>query len=375
MRLAGARRVLVLGGQELRSLLRDPVLLAFILYAFTVYVATAGGGLSLEVRDAAVAVADADRSATTRRILRAVRPPEFRPPRAIEPDRIADALESGRYTFVLDIPRGFERDLVSGEGARLQVHVDATAVSQAFLGAAHLTRVVGRAAPSDGAVPSEAVAPEARVRVRFNPNREGSWHVSVVELLFVVTLLSMVLPAASLLREREQGTTEHLLSMPIRPLELMLGKVWANGLVVLTGTALSVLLIVQGLFGAPFRGSWALFLLGTLLYQLATAGLGIVLATLARNVAQVALLSLLVVSPIMFLSGIWTPLESMPPVLQRAASLSPLRYYGELCLGVVFRGAGLDLVWPELLATAALGTALFSLGALRFRERFAAGGS
>lgn len=371
------RHVFWLGVKELTSVARDPVLLLFIVYAFTLYVATAGSGLSLEVRNASVAFVDRDRSPASRAVVRGLRPPQFQTPVEMEPRRAGRGLESGEHTFLLEIPAGFERDLVSGAGAELQLLVDATAVSQAFLGATYIERIAreavrGRTPGPQGSEPAPA---EARVRVRFNPNLEGSWHVSVVELLFVVTLLSMVLPAAALLREREQGTVEHLLSLPLRPLELMLSKVWANSLIVLAGTFLSLALIVQGLFDAPFRGSWGLLLLGTLVYQAATAGLGMLLATLARSVAQVALLSILVVSPMMFLSGAWTPLEAMPEPLRWLTRLSPLRYYAELAFGVIFRGAGITLVWKQLAGMTALGAALFALGALRFRGRFAAASS
>lgn len=370
--MSALRHVFWLGVQELKSTVRDPVLLLFILYAFTLYVATAGSGLSLDVRNASVAVIDRDRSPVSRALLRSLRPPEFQQPEEVSRRDAARGLERGTYTFLLEIPPGFARDVASGTGGELQLLADATAVSQAFLGATYIERIaraeVARRFPGDA---GESPA-EARVRIRFNPNLEGSWHASIVELLFVITLLSMVLPAAALLREREQGTVEHLLSMPLRPLELMLAKVWANALVVLGGTVLSLTLIVQGLFDAPFRGSWALLLLGTLVYQTATAGLGILLATLARTVAQVALLSILVVSPMMFLSGAWTPLEAMPEPMQWLTWLSPLRYYAELAFGVVIRGAGITLVWKQLLAMAGLGALLFALGASRFRSRFAA---
>jgi ABC-2 type transport system permease protein len=195
----------------------------------------------------------------------------------------------------------------------------------------------------------------------------------MVELMFVVTLLSMVLPAASLLREREHGTVEHLLAMPLRPLELMLAKVWPNTLIVSLGALLSLHLIVYGLFSAPTRGSLAAFVGGTVLFQLTTAGLGILLATVARTVAQVALLSILVVSPMMFLSGAWTPIESLPPAVRALTVLSPLRYYAEFTFGVILRGAPAALLWRPLVALAVLGAVFFAAGSLRFRKRFAAG--
>lgn len=370
---AALRRIFWLGAKELTTLARDPLLVLFILYALTLHVATAGNGVSLEVQNAAVAIVDEDRSPLSRSIADALQPPFFREPSAIDARDVGPTLDRGQATFVLHVPPGFERDLLDGADPALQLDVDATAVGQAFLGASYLERVVGReTARRLGPAASAPPPAEARVRVRFNPNRESTWHVGLTELFFVLTLLAMVLPAASLLREREHGTVEHLLSLPLRPLELMLAKVWAYALVVLVGSALSLALVIQGLFGTPVRGSYALLLAATVLYQLATAGLGIVLATLARTVAQVALLAVLTVTPLLFLSGVWTPLESMPAAMRAVTWLSPLRYYAELCFAVIFRDAGLDVVWPQLAVLAVMGAALLAFGALRFRTRFAA---
>ena len=363
-----ALHVFWMGMKELRSFGRDPVLVLFALYAFTLFVATAGGGLSLEVRNATVAMVDEDRSATSRGILRALRPPQFQPPVLIDQREIEAVLDGGDFTFVLHVPRGFEQDLEGGVPAALQVDVDATAVSQAALGALYIEAIVAREIARGRESDARPI-----VRTRFNPNHESSWHVSMVELMFVVTLFSTVLPAAALLREREHGTVEHLLAMPLRPLELMLSKVWPNTIIVTLGAVLSLYVIVYGLFGAPVRGSVMAFIGGTVLFQFTTAGLGILLATVARTVAQVALLSILVVSPMMFLSGAWTPVESLPDSVRALTVLSPLRYYAEFVFGVVLRGAPAALLWKPLLALAVLGAVFFTAGSLRFRARFAAG--
>lgn len=362
------RHVFWMGIQELLSFRRDPALVLFAVYAFTIYVATAGGGLSLEVKNAGVGVLDQDRSPTSRRIEEALRPPYFQPPEAVAQSRIAEALDAGEFTFVIHIPPGFERDRESGVPSPLQVNVDATAVSQAALGARYIEAIVSRETGSDAGYGLRPV-----VRTRFNPNRESTWHVSMVELMFVVTLLSMVLPAAALLREREHGTIEHLLAMPLRPLELMLAKVWPNTVIVTVGAVASLYLIVYGFFGAPPRGSTLAFIVGTVLFQFTTAGLGILLATVARSVAQVARLSILVATPMLMLSGAWTPIESLPSGIRALTVLSPLRYYAEFSFGVVLRGASAVLLWKSLLALTALGAAFFVAGSLRFRARFAAG--
>jgi ABC-2 type transport system permease protein len=338
-------------------------------------VATAGGGISLELSGASLAVVDEDRSALSSRIVRAFRPPYFRTPEPVPRTRAERGLASGAYTFVLEIPPGFEGDVRRGRRPALQLLVDATAVSQAYLGSAYVREIVGRevAEAAPPSLRSDRVPPvEARVRIRYNPNREGRWYQSVLELLFVAMLLSVVLPAAAMLRERDQGTLEQLLALPLGPAEIMLSKIWPNAVVILLGVALSLGLIIRGWFDVPIRGSLGLFFVGTLVYQFTTAGLGIALSTIARSASQVALLSLLVVTPMMFLSGAWTPAESMPKLLQAVTFASPFRYYADLTFGIFFRGATLRALWPQLAALALIGAGLFALGAARFRGRLAA---
>ena len=364
------RQAFWLGTRELRGLVRDHGLLAFVVYAFTVYVATAGGGVSLELRRASIAIVDGDRSPMSRRLASSLLPPHFQPPVAVESREAVNGLDGGRYTFVLEIPAGFEARVKNGKAAELQLLVDATAVGQAYLGAQYIQEIAMREIGAGREITAAPVA--AQVRVLYNPNRNARWHVSLAELLFVVTLLSIVLPAAAVLREREQGTLEHLLAMPLRPFEVVLGKIWPNTLVVLCGIAAAVSLVIRGAFGVPMRGSVALFFVGSLLYQFTAASLGIGLSTVTRTIPQMALLSLLVATPMMFLSGAWMPLEAMPALGEMLTRMSPLRYYSDFTYGLFIRGAGLRLLWRELAILAAFGAVLFTLATLRFRAWVAA---
>jgi len=363
------RHVFWLGWKELLTLSRSPALILCILYALTLQVYATGQGISLEVRNAAVAVVDEDLSPLSRAIVDALGPPYFQAPEEVSARRAGALLDAGSHSFVLHVPPRFESDLLKGRRARLKLDVDGTVVSQAYLGASYVEAVVaqevrrrtGAAAPLSG----------AQVRVRFNPGRQSRWQVGVMELGFMITLLAAVLPAAALLREREHGTIEQMLSMPLHPVELILGKAWAYILVILVISALSLDLVVEGALGAPVRGSRVLLLVATVVYLFAMTGVGMALATVARTVAQVGLLSLLTLMPMMFLSGVWTPLESMPEGIRWISSFLPLHYYMSVCYAVIFRGAELETVARDLALLAAMGAMAVTAGALRFRSHFA----
>jgi len=368
------RHIWVLGGKELLLLSRDLVLLLFFAYAFTIDVYMSGEGLGIELRDAAVAVADEDHSPLSRRLIESLRAPWFQPPEPIAARTIADALDSGRYTFALTIPPHFQADLLAGRRPAIQLIVDATAVSQAYVGTAYIQRIMLEELTRyiSGGSPEIALPVEPVIRVRYNPNRESPWYEGLNMLLHSVTMISMLLPAIALMREREHGTIEHLLAMPLSAFTILASKVWSSMVVVLLGLSLGLVAILRVAFGMPFAGSPWLFYAGTILFLFGTAGLGILIATVARNTPQTALLALLVMMPMIFLSGAYTPEESMPSGLRQAMVISPLKYYTQFATGLVFRGAGLDTLWPDLAAMAAIGAFVFGLATLRFRAWFAA---
>jgi ABC-2 type transport system permease protein len=205
-------------------------------------------------------------------------------------------------------------------------------------------------------------------RIKFNPNLTSAWFVSVMELINNVTMLAMIIAGGALIREREHGTIEHLLVMPLHPSEILLAKVWANGLVILIGAAFALWFMVHGLLGVPVAGSVPLFLAGTLLYLSSATSLGILLATLARSMPQFGLLFILVVLPMSILSGGNTPLESMPEGLQRFMEAFPSTHFVRFAQAILYRGAGFDVVWPDFAAVAGIGAVFFAVALLRFRK-------
>jgi ABC-2 type transport system permease protein len=359
-----------LGIKELRSLRHDTVLLVLVFYAFTYAIYSAATGASSELRNTAIAVVDEDRSHLSGRLTDSFLKPYFSAPREILASEIDDALDTGRYTFVLDIPPDFERDVLRGRQPQLQVNIDATAMLQAGAGARYIQGIVSDdllAFVNHSTAPSPVPA-RLSTRIRFNPNLTSAWFVSVMELINNITMLAMILAGGALIREREHGTVEHLLVMPLHPYEIMLAKVWANGLVVLIGAALALWLMVHGFLGVPIAGSVPLFLVGTILYLASATSLGILLATLARSMPQFGLLFILVVLPMIILSGGNTPLESMPQGLQRFMEAFPSTHFVRFAQAILYRGAGFDVVWPDFAAVAGIGGLFFAVALLRFRK-------
>jgi ABC-2 type transport system permease protein len=361
--------ILALGGKELRSLAADPVMMVLIVWSFFFAVLVDAESGSEIVNNSSVAVADQDDSALSRALARAIYPPWFQRPEPIDPTAIDEAMDRGEVTFVIEIPPGFERATRTGQRAELQLAIDATASLQAAMGAGYLVEIVSGEVAAELA-PGEEIDPGiALVQHRaFNPNGEDAWFFAILALLDQLSIITIVLTGAAMLREREHGTIEHLMVMPVTPVEIALAKVGANGGVVLVAFLLSLTFVVRGLIGVPVAGSLGLLVAGTALYLFSAAAIGIFLGTLARSMAQFALLVLLSVIVMMMLSGGQGAVEAQPDWVQAITWALPSRHYLEFAKSVIFRGAGAADLVEELAAMAFLGTVFF-LGALALFRR------
>ncbi|MDQ7956866.1 MAG: ABC transporter permease [Rhodocyclaceae bacterium] len=362
--------ILRLGVKELWSLWRDPVMLVLIVYTFTVSVYTAARALPETLHNAPIAIVDEDASPLSARIASAFYPPHFTRPAMVPLAEVDPAMDAGRTTFVLVVPPGFQRDVLAGRAPALQLNVDATRMNQAFSGSGYVQQIVlaevgefvqryrGSAAPPV----------ELALRARFNPALEKAWFGALMEIINHVTLLSLILTGAALIREREHGTLEHLLVMPVTPTEIMLAKVWSMGLVVLVAAGTSLALVVQGVMGVPIGGSVPLFLAGAALALFATTAMGIFLATVARDMPQFGMLMVLTILPLQMLSGALTPRESMPALVQTVMLAAPTTHFVELGQAILYRGAGLEVVWKPFVWLLAIGSVLFAVSLSRFRR-------
>jgi ABC-2 type transport system permease protein len=362
--------VLHLGVKELWSLARDPIMLVLIAFAFTLDIYSAATGVPDTLHKAPIAIVDEDQSPLSSRIVPAFQPPWFLPARMVTREEMDARMDAGLDTFALDIPPRFQEDVLAGRAPVVQLNVDATRMSQAFNGSGYVQMIVnGEVQTFLQRYRSDPRPPvDLAWRVRFNPNLSRFWFMSVVKLIDNVTMLAMILTGAALLRERERGTIEHLLVMPVTPFEIMTSKIWSMGLVVLVACTCSLLLVVRGLLSVPIQGSIPLFLCGAALHLFAAASLGIFLATFARTMPQFALLLILVLLPLQALSGGLTPRESMPEGIQRVMLGAPTTHFVILAQQILYRGAGLDIVWRSYLALAAIGTTLFGIALARFRR-------
>ncbi len=380
-RFAALRQLRAMTGKELRLLARDRALLFYAIYIFTLDILLAASALNTELHRAVVVVHDADRTAASRELLSGFRPPYFEFGGMVaDPQEGMRFLDQGDAMVLLDIPDGFNATLIRGERqATVQVLVDTTKASRGFLASSYTAQIADllgrqwteRRLRSAGMNAAALPVIVHQRRTWYNPGFNENWYNSLAELLTMITVACLLLPAAALVREREHGTIEQLLVSPVSPFQVMLSKVLGMILVTLVGTAVSVFGIMRPVFGVPFEGSAFLFLSLTALYAFTTAGLGLAAATFARNSAQVGMLVLLMVVPINMLSGDRTPLEFMPQWLQALTNIFPLRHFIEIAFGVVLRGAGWAEVWRAAAIMAFLGCCGFGLGVWRFRRQFA----
>ncbi len=359
-----------LGIKELWSLWRDPVMLVLIIWGFTFMIYAAGNAMPETLSNVPISVVDEDHSTLSMRIISAFHPPQFLSPVQVSLSEVDTGLDAGLYTFSLDIPPNFQRDILAGRTPEIQLNVDATRMTQAFTGTGYVQQIIqGEVNEFIQRYRSSVTLPvDLALRARFNPNLTQSWFGSVMEIINMVTILSFILSGAALIREREHGTIEHLLVMPVTPGEIMLGKVWSMGLVVLLASAFSLRFIVQGILDIPIEGSAALFAALTGLYLFSTTAMGIFMATLARNMPQFGLLMMLVLLPMLMLSGSVTPRESMPMLARNFMELVPSTHFVEAAQAILYRGAGMDVIWPQIITLSVIGSLFFGASLLRFRK-------
>jgi len=360
-----------LGIKELYSLRRDPVLVFLILYTFTFAIYTVAPGVKTEVRNASIAFVDEDGTELSRRLRDAFLRPYFKRPALLASMRDIDAaMDAGAYTFVVVIPSRFQADIAARRMPTLQINVDATAMTLAGNGTAYITTILQRelAAFGNRSEAGVALPVNLSVRAKFNPNLESSWFMAVMQIVNNLTMLALILSGAAVIREREHGTIEHLLVMPVTPVDIMLAKVWANGLVIALAALVSLVVVVQGLLAVTIVGSISLFFVGCAVFLFSMCSFGIALSTVARSMPQFGLLAIPFFVVMNMLSGGVTPQEAMPQILRVIMQAAPSTHFTSFSQAVLYRGAGIDIVWPQLAAMAVIGILLFLLAWWRFRS-------
>ena len=364
-----------LGTKEIRSFFSDAVMVGFLIWSFSFSVYSEATGSSEAVNNASVAIVDEDRSALTRSIAAALHRPYFQPPDYISARDIDKMMDASRYMFVIVFPAGFEADIRHGERPEAQLNIDATAVGQAAQGAGYLQAIIDWEVTQFAEMHGEDRGPPIDLTLRraFNPNGTDAWFLAVNSILNSLSMIAILLTGAALLREREHGTIEHLLVMPLNAFQIAMAKVWANGLIILVAFTLSMIIMAELILAVPIAGSKLLLTFGAAVYLFAAAAIGILLGTMARTMAQFALLTVLAIIPILMLSGGMSPIESQPEYIQPFTWLLPSRHFMEFAQAVVFRGADLGTVWPVMLNMAALGAVYLTISLAIFRNSIIVG--
>lgn len=365
-----------LSRKELISLMKDVTLVVLIIFAFTVAVKVVADGIKAEVSNASVAMVDDDHSELSRRLRSAILPPFFKEPVYIDRSRVRQAMDNGDYIFVIQIPPDFESDVLAGRSPSIQLLVDATAMTQAGLGASYFQQIF--AGEIIDYLHARGLVAQVPIRVVsrsvFNPNAQSAWFTSVMQIVTDVTVLAIILVGAAVIREKEHGTIEHLLVMPVRASEIAFAKIFANGFVILVAAIASLWFVVHLMMKVPLAGSLTLFIVSMMIYLFSVTALGILLATIAPSMPQFGLLSVPVYAIAYLLSGAATPLESMPTGLKTVASLLPTTQFVSLSQAILYRGAGLRTIAPELGMISLWGIFFVSFAISRFRSMLASQG-
>ncbi len=369
--LQSLKNIFHLGVKEIRGLFRDWLLVGLIVYSFTYAIVVASRAQPDSLNKAAIAIVDDDQSQLTKRLADAFIPPMFLPPKFITQSEIDPGMDHGEFTFVVAFPASFQRDVMSGKEPEIQVNVDATRMSQACTGSGYIQQILQQEISRFMKKEQNATLAKYVIRNRFNPNLTQLWFTSVMQLVNNITMLAIILTGSALIRERENGTLEHLLVMPVTAFEIMASKIWSMMLIVLTASAFSLIFVIRIFMEVPVEGSVMLFLIGVALHLFAATSLGIFLACISQNMPQLGMLLILVYLPMQMLSGGFTPYESMPKWVQNVMSVAPTTQFVSFSQSILFRGAGLEVVWKPFLFLLVIGSVLFLISLAKFRRSVA----
>ncbi len=381
------QRVAEIIRKEFRQALRDPRMRTVLFLPPLVQLVLFGYAVNLDVRQARIGWMDQDRTPASRELRAAFAgSPYFEiAAAAATEDQERDLLDRGTVMAVVRVPPGFARDLARGRTASVQVLVDGSNSNTAAVVASYAARViagfgrdvlraqqesrlVGRTAAAGGPVTLNVPALERRPRVWFNEDLLSRNYFVPGVVVNIITLVTLMLTAMAIVREKEIGTMEQLMVTPIRPAELMAGKTLPFALVgiadvfLVTGAALVI-------FRVPFRGSGVVLLAGAVLFLLTTLGMGLLISTISETQQQAMISSFFFFTPAFMLSGFTFPVRNMPEPVQYLTYLNPVRYFLEIVRGVFLKGTGVEALWPQMAALAALGLGILTVSVLRFHKR------
>lgn len=367
-------RVIVKEFQQLR---RDKRMIPAMIVGPMVQLLTLGFAANNDVTDIPMLLLDDDHGVASRALVdRFTSSGYFRLVGSVSaPSQIEPELVRGRARVALVIPPGFGRDVAAGRAPRVQLIVDGSDSTSAVVGLGYAGRIVTAAGAgylverlrAEG-LPEAQGGVQLASRVWYNPDLRSRWFYVPAILAMVLMLVTMILPSMAVVREKEMGTLEQIIVSPIRPWQLVLGKLFPFACVGFLDTLL-VSAVAVGLFRVPLRGSLVLLVLLTVPFLMCTLGLGLLVSTLVRTQQQAMTSAVyLVMVPMIYLSGLIFPVENMPPLIQKVTVVIPLKYYAHIIRGVFLKGAGLGVLWPDAAALLAIGATVLLAASLRFRK-------
>ena len=365
--------------KEFLQLRRDKKMIPMMVVGPIMQLLALGYAANMDVKEIPLLLVDQDRTRASRSLLdRFEGSGYFRlvgtedEPAAIEP-----WLVRGRAQVALVIGAGYGEAVAAGRPPRVQVIADGSDANSAMVGLGYASRIVASAGSEMiarrkaalGAERSPAAGSIEMVpRVWYNPDLTTRWFYVPAILAMTLMLITMILPSVAVVREKEIGTLEQLGVTPVRPWQMILGKLFPFAAIGMVDLLLVSALVVF-LFRVPLRGSFALLTLLTVPFLMTTLGLGLFVSALVRTQQQAMMTSAFVfMMPMILLSGLVFPVENMPAAVQYGTLVIPLRYYNHIIRGIFLKGSGLDALWPDALALAAFGTVVLALASLRFRK-------
>lgn len=343
-------------GKELISFIRSWQLVFVVLYAFSFEVYIAGSGIELKPQNIAIGYVDNSGGGLSQKLLSYFHAPEFLEPMVFTSHKdLSQAIFDKEVMLGLVFDEDFEKNYRKNHHTTINVLLDATAASQAFTALSYLQNIALNFTKQS--FPVELVTHKL-----FNENADNHTFMALTELLSITTLLSVILTAMVFVKEKEEGTWDIMLLMPVNPRLIILAKSFSQVIIVMIGIVISVGFVLFGVFHTPMNGSFLAFILLSFLYAFTGAGIGLFIAALAKDVMQVAQLSIVIMMPLIFLSGAWTPIYAMHPVLQTFSLISPLRYFIEGSESIFFRGTPWSELYVYFLGVALIGGVVYSIG-------------
>lgn len=354
----------VVFSKEIVSFMRSFMLVLVVLYSFTVDVYIAGSGIQIKPRNIIVGYVDNSGGGISQKILSHLHQPEFLPPQEfLSQKKLSQAIFNKEVLVGIVFDSDFEKRYREGKDTTLNILLDATAASQSLTTLTYLQNIV---------LDFEKLHIPITIQSHklFNQNADSHSFISLTELLSVTTMLSIILTAIVFVKEKEEGTWDIMLLMPVDAKIIILAKSLSQVFIVMCGVILSVGFVLFGAFDIPINGSFFTFILLTFLYAFSTAGIGLFVAAVSKDVMQVAQLSIIIIMPLIFLSGAWTPIYAMHPFFQKLSLLSPLRYYIEGSESLFYRGTSFIDMLPYLAGVSILGIIVYWIGFRKIGKLF-----